>query len=317
MKWAVTRNDNLSFALGSFGTGVFSTVPAVLLLYFCKETLKVSGSVAAMLILIPKLWSIAWDALVGSWSDHSRHPWGRRRPFMIAGTLGMVAAFVLLFNVPDLGEGQTVAWVGILAGAAGAPMIVKAVGGGRIGYGLMGWTIAFLCLVAMSMPLIMLRGRDHPAARADAGLPRNSLIADMIASMTNRKFRRLSLAYLIQAIAFGAFSAIIAYLVTKGMGRIGADIGTALGIYLLATIFAVRFWSWLGTKLGSRTAVKWSAVSYGLGILGIGLIVLIQLEWSVALGLLAIAGIALFICVVPLALCLISTFFMGPEEKPI
>jgi glycoside/pentoside/hexuronide:cation symporter, GPH family len=423
MKRAVTRNDNFSYAMGSFGTGVFSTVPAVLLLYFCTETLKISGSVAAMLILIPKLWSIAWDPLVGSWSDRSMHPWGRRRPFMVAGILGMVAAFVLLFNVPLLPERQMIIWVGIsyfalatlyslfavpyiaipaevaddqptvarlvslrmvlvmmgiLAGAAGAPIIVEAAGGGRAGYGVMGWAIALLCLVAMSMPLIMLHGRDNPAAPIDSGMPRNRLVTDIIASMANRSFRKLSLAYLAQAIAFGAFSAIVPYVVTKGMGRTDADIGTALGVYLLATIFAVPFWSWLGTRIGLRTALKWSAVSYGFGVLGIGLIVLTQLEWSVVLGLLAIAGIpfaglqvlpftlvgdvilaegtdaegrftgiwtaveklglalgavmvgqtidlikdnmvtgiALFICIVPLALCLISTFFLGPEEKP-
>jgi glycoside/pentoside/hexuronide:cation symporter, GPH family len=59
--------DTLSYAMGSFGTGVFSTVPAVLLLYFCTETLKISGSTASVRILLPKLWSIAWDRLVGSW----------------------------------------------------------------------------------------------------------------------------------------------------------------------------------------------------------------------------------------------------------
>ena len=408
--------------MGSFGTGVLSTVPAVLLLYFCTETLKISGSVAALLILIPKLWSIVWDPLVGSWSDRATHPWGRRRPFMVAGILGIVAAFVLLFNVPSLSQGKTTAWVGIsyfalatlfslfavpyiaipadvadsqpavarlvssrmvlvmvgiLAGAAGAPIIVEAAGGGRAGYGVMGWAIALLCFVAMSMPLFMLRGRDHPAPPVDLDAPRTALLADMMTSMANQNFRKLSLAYLAQAIAFGAFSAIVPYMVTKGMGRSDADIGTALGVYLLTTIFAVPFWSWLGAKFGLLTALKWSAVSYGLGTLGIGLIVITQLDWNIALGLLAIAGIpfaglqvlpftlvgdviraeganaegrftgiwtaveklglalgavlvgqtidliqndmvtgiALFVCIVPFALCLISTLFLGMEKK--
>jgi Na+/melibiose symporter-like transporter len=58
--------DTLRHAMGSFGTEVFSTVLAVLLLYFCTETLKISGSTAAVFILSPKLWSIVWDSLVGS-----------------------------------------------------------------------------------------------------------------------------------------------------------------------------------------------------------------------------------------------------------
>jgi glycoside/pentoside/hexuronide:cation symporter, GPH family len=310
MPKAITKSDTLAYATGSFGTGVFSTVPAVLLLYFCTETLKISGSVAALLILLPKLWSIVWDPFVGSWSDRSRHPWGRRRPFMVTGIIGMVVAFVLLFNVPALSSWQTIAWVGIsyfvlatlyslfavpyiaipaevsddqpslarfvswrmvlamigiLAGAAGAPMIVDAGGGGRAGYAMMGWAIGALCLIAMSIPLIMLRGRDRPAAAILHNAVRSSLVTDMIASMANLNFRKLSLAYLIQSIGFGAFSAIVPYVVTKGLGRTDADIGMALGVYLLATIFAVPFWSWLGKNMvcvlrsnGLRWGMVWA-----------------------------------------------------------
>jgi glycoside/pentoside/hexuronide:cation symporter, GPH family len=336
MQSPLTKGDTLSYAIGSFGTGVFSTVPAVLLLYFCTETLGISGSIAAVLILIPKLWSIVWDPFVGSWSDRTQHRWGRRRPFMVSGIVGMVIAFILLFNVPTLTAWQTIAWVGIsyfalatlyslfavpyiaipaevasdqnalarlvssrmmlvmigiLAGAAVAPMVVEAAGGGRAGYGVMGWTIGAMCFAAMSIPLLMLRGRDRPAGSAIQSEQRTSLMADMVASMANVKFRRLSLAYLFQAIAFGAFSAIVPYLVTKGLGRTDADIGTALGVYLLATIFAVPFWSYLGKRFGLSTALKWSALSYGLGALVIGAVVLFQLDWITALALLACAGI--------------------------
>ncbi len=423
MARAITKGDTLGYAMGSFGTGVFSTVPAVLLLYFCTETLGISGSIAALLILIPKLWSIAWDPFVGSWSDRSRHRWGRRRPFMVAGIIGMVIAFVLLFNVPTLSANQTILWVGvsyfalatlyslfavpyiaipaevsddqsslarlvswrmvlvmigILAGAAGAPEIVAAAGGGRAGYGIMGWVIGALCLIAMSVPLMLLRGRDRPADAISVNATRTSLFADMIASMANMNFRKLSLAYLAQSIAFGAFSAIVPYVVTKGMGKTDADIGSALGIYLLATIFAVPFWSWLGEKIGLKSALKWSAVSFGLGALGIGLAILYQLDWGMTLGLLAFAGIpfaglqvlpftlvgdliraegadaegrftgiwtaveklglalgavlvgqaidlmddnmvqgiGLFVCVVPLVLCVASTLFLSTVKEP-
>lgn len=336
MQRPITKGDALGYAIGSFGTGVFSTVPAVLLLYFCTETLGISGSIAALLILIPKLWSIVWDPLVGSWSDRSQHRLGRRRPFMIAGIIGMVIAFVLLFNVPSLGLGQTILWVGvsyfalatlyslfavpyiaipaevsddqsslarlvswrmvlvmvgILAGAAGAPEIVAAAGGGRPGYGVMGWVIGAMCLIAMSVPLLMLRGRDRPAEIAVVGGPHTALVADMIASMANINFRKLSLSYLAQSVAFGAFSAIVPYVVTKGMGKTDADIGTALGVYLLATIFAVPLWSWLGKKISLQRALIVSAVTYGLGALGIGLCILYQLDWGVTLGFLAFAGI--------------------------
>jgi glycoside/pentoside/hexuronide:cation symporter, GPH family len=420
---AITQSDRISYAMGSFGTGVFSTVPAVLLLYFCTETLKISGSVAALLILIPKLWSIAWDPLVGSWSDRSTSRWGRRRPFMVVGVVGMVLAFVTLFNVPALSPWQTIAWVGvsyfalatlyslfavpyiaipaeisdnqlslaqliswrmtlvmigILAGAAIAPMIVEIGGGGRAGYGVMGWAIGGLCFIAMAMPLIMLRGRDRPAAGVLHDAVRSSLVTDILASMANLNFRRLSLAYLFQAMAFGAFAGILPYAITKGLGKSDADIGTALAVYLAATIIAVPFWSWLGKKHGLRVALNWSAASYGVCALSVGLAILYQLDWVIALGLLAIAGIpfaglqvlpftlvgdviraegadaegrftgiwtaveklglaigavmvgetvdiarnnlptgiAIFICVIPMALCFISMRFLNTAKEP-
>jgi glycoside/pentoside/hexuronide:cation symporter, GPH family len=424
MQRSLTKGDTLSYAMGSFGTGVFSTVPAVLLLYFCTETLSISGSTAAVLILIPKVWSIIWDPFVGSWSDRTQHRWGRRRPFMVTGIVGMVIAFILLFNVPALPAGQTIAWVGIsyfalatlyslfavpyiaipaevapdqdalarlvssrmilvmigiLAGAAAAPMVVEAAGGGRAGYGVMGWAIGIMCFAAMSIPLLMLRGRDRPAD--DSGKPegRSSLLTDIAKSMANVRFRRLSIAYLFQSIAFGAVSAIVPYLVTKGLGRTDADIGTALGIYLLATIVAVPFWSYLGKSFGLSAALKWSALSYGIGALAIGAVVLFQLNWIAALVLLACAGIpfaglqvlpftlvgdviraegtdaegrftgiwtaveklglalgavlvggavdvfkddmasgvGLFLCLVPLSLCILSTLFITSQERAV
>jgi glycoside/pentoside/hexuronide:cation symporter, GPH family len=332
----VTTMDAASYAMGSFGTGVFSTVPAVLLLYFCTETLHIAGSVAAALILLPKLWSILWDPLVGRWSDRSMSAWGRRRPFMVAGVIGMVAAFVLLFNVPSLSPATTILWVGvcyfalatlyslyavpyialpaevsddqaslarlvswrmmvvmigILAGAAGAPMLVASGGSGRAGYGFMAWVIAGCCLVIMAFPLAMLRGRDIPAkasAKSDAGI---SLIADMRSVLVNPRFRRLAIAYLAQSTAFGAFSAIIPYAVTKGFGKSDGDIGTALGIYILATIFAVPAWSALGRRLGLRKALTVASLSYALGAFLIGILVLTNASWPIALLVLGLAGI--------------------------
>jgi len=43
------------------------------------------------------------DPLVGHWSDRARTSWGRRKPFIAAGTLPLAAAFVLLWTPPVQG----------------------------------------------------------------------------------------------------------------------------------------------------------------------------------------------------------------------
>jgi glycoside/pentoside/hexuronide:cation symporter, GPH family len=333
---AITTGDTLGYAMGSFGTGIFSTVPAVLLLYFCTETLKISGAVAGALILLPKVWSIVWDPFVGTWSDRSANPWGRRRPFMAAGIIGMVMAFVALFNVPNMALDATTAWVGvayfalatlyslfavpyiavpaqvstdqstlaslvswrmvfvmvgILIGAAGAPMLVEVGGGGRGGYGFMGWVIGAMCLIIMALPFIMLRGRDGPADLGTERDHKNNLLVDMKEVLENHRFRRLALAYLAQAIAFGAVSAALPYVITKGLGRNDGDIGTALGVYLLATLIAVPFWSWAGKCYGLNRVLNWASLSYGVSVVAIGALVLTHADWSTALLVLAVTGI--------------------------
>lgn len=108
----LTRRAGAAYAAGSFGTGVFSTVPAVILLYFCTEILALPAAWATVIVFVPKLWSILWDPWVGAWSDRTITRIGRRRPFMIVGTLGMPLAFVAMFSPPMLDTLATALWVG-------------------------------------------------------------------------------------------------------------------------------------------------------------------------------------------------------------
>jgi Na+/melibiose symporter-like transporter len=108
-----TRRASVAYAAGSFGTGVFSTVPTVILLYFCTEILALPAAWATLIVFVPKLWSMLWDPWVGAWSDRTNTRIGRRRPFMIAGALGMPLAFVAMFSPPSLDTFATGVWVGV------------------------------------------------------------------------------------------------------------------------------------------------------------------------------------------------------------
>lgn len=105
------RGATAAYAAGSFGTGVFSTVPTILLLYFCTEILRLPADRATIIVFVPKVWSIVWDPFVGAWSDHTSTRLGRRRPFLIAGTLGVVVSFVAVFTPPPLGPGALTLWM--------------------------------------------------------------------------------------------------------------------------------------------------------------------------------------------------------------
>ena len=88
------------FGVGSLGTGLFSTVPSFLLLYFMTEVLGVRPALAGVAVFTPKIWSIVTDPLMGALSDRTRTRLGRRRPYILAGGLLLPLLFALLFNPP-------------------------------------------------------------------------------------------------------------------------------------------------------------------------------------------------------------------------
>jgi GPH family glycoside/pentoside/hexuronide:cation symporter len=101
----------LAYGAGSIGAGIFSTIPGLLLLYYLTDTLGVSAGLAGLAVLLPKLWDITTDPIVGAWSDRSRSRWGRRRPFLLAGALTLPPCFVGLFMAPIGDPMLAFAWV--------------------------------------------------------------------------------------------------------------------------------------------------------------------------------------------------------------
>jgi len=90
----------LGYGVGSVGTGMFTTVPGLLLLYFMTDTLGIPAGLAGWAVFVPKLWDVLIDPLVGTLSDRTRSRLGRRRPYLLAGGLLLPVFFAALFNVP-------------------------------------------------------------------------------------------------------------------------------------------------------------------------------------------------------------------------
>ena len=322
-----------AYAAGSLGTGVFSTVPTILLLYFCTEVLSLPAQWATAIVLAPKLWSIVWDPLVGSWSDRTTSPLGRRRPFLIAGTVGVALAFIAVFSPPTL-DRRLIAWwmagayfalatlyslfavpyigipaeiggtpqerarlvasrmfiamIGVLTGAGVAPLVVQLYGGGRGGYARMSLWLAAACMITMSLPLLVLRGRDAPraAAATPARLPRSPFHA-----LRNARFASLGVAYLLQITAVGVVSSAAPYLVTRCFGRGEGSIGTAMLVMLAATTITIPAWSLAGRRFGENRMLACGIASFAALSLALGLLASMRASWTLALGGFACLGV--------------------------
>jgi GPH family glycoside/pentoside/hexuronide:cation symporter len=331
----LTRRASAAYAAGSFGTGVFSTVPAVILLYFCTEILTLPAAWATVIVFLPKLWSMLWDPWVGAWSDRTNTRIGRRRPFMIVGLIGMPLAFVAMFSPPSLDTAATALWIGttyflvttlyslfavpyvalpaelidddklrarliswrmfvvmlgILTGAGLVPWLVTLYGGGRIGYASMSVGVAIACALAMTGPIVMLRGRDvarSPALRVESHSSHGALGR----ALRDRSFLQLGLAYLLLLSASGAVTSAVPYFVTRFFGRSESDIGTALFVMLIATTATVMTWGRLGQRHGELRTLRVAVIVYALAALVIGALAFLHAPWSLALLAFALLGI--------------------------
>ncbi len=329
------RGDIAAYATGSFGTGVFSAVPSVLLLYYCTEILHIPAAWAAVAVFAPKAWGIVWDPLVGAWSDRTRTRLGHRRPFLIAGTIGVAISFVAVFTEPKLPVVGAFAWVaatyfvlatvyslfavpyialpaeigktapvrahmvswritvamiGLLAGAGVAPLLIEANGGGRAGYSIMSICVAAVCAVAMTAPILMLRGRDILREQTQA-TRRDRFHVQILVALRHRKFTSLTLAYVLQLTALGIISASAPYLVTHAFGRSEGDIGIAMLAMLSATTLTVPLWAKVGRKIGERYALMTAVILFAGAAALLGTIARADMSWPLAIIGFALAGI--------------------------
>lgn len=107
----LTRGLKAGYGVGSLGTGIFTTVPGLLLLFYLTDVLAVPPATAGFVILLPKIWDFVIDPIIGSVSDRFDSRMGNRRPFMFAGGLLLPVFFGLMFAPPDLGTTATALWV--------------------------------------------------------------------------------------------------------------------------------------------------------------------------------------------------------------
>jgi GPH family glycoside/pentoside/hexuronide:cation symporter len=109
----------LGYGIGMVGERVFRDAPALLLLVFMTNHLGIPAAWAGVAIFVPKLLLVFVDPFVGFQSDATTGRAGRRKPFLALGAFLSAAAFVLMFNVPEIANTplRTV-YMTVLIGAA-------------------------------------------------------------------------------------------------------------------------------------------------------------------------------------------------------
>jgi len=95
------RAIKLGWAVGELGIATFIGLTMIYLLYFLTQAIGIPPLWAGIALLIPRLWDVLIDPIIGALSDHTRSRMGRRRPYVLAAVCTFGPLFALLFAVPS------------------------------------------------------------------------------------------------------------------------------------------------------------------------------------------------------------------------
>jgi GPH family glycoside/pentoside/hexuronide:cation symporter len=102
-----------AYANSAFGVSILQNSAGQLMLFYLATIVGIPSWKAGVILLVSKLYDGFTDPLVGWLSDKHKSPSGRRRPFLLWGSLVCGLAMALIFTVPFHGD-RPVVWLYVL-----------------------------------------------------------------------------------------------------------------------------------------------------------------------------------------------------------
>lgn len=100
MAGTLTRREKLLYGVGDIGFSLTTTILGAYFAIFLTDVVGLRPGIAAIAVFIGKSWDYINDPLFGHISDRTRTRWGRRRPFLLFGSLPLALTFAMLWWQP-------------------------------------------------------------------------------------------------------------------------------------------------------------------------------------------------------------------------
>lgn len=293
-----------SYGMGSLGPAIFILTPQILLLFFMTEILNIPPGAAGIGILIPKVWELIFDPLLGRWSDRLNTRWGRRRPLMALGAVLFLIAFIMMFSPPSLSDWQaTLIWVVAfytltstgysLFTVPYATLLAEVTDDAHVRTKIAAWRSAilafgFLIAGAFAPWLVSIKGAGHAGYMYMAILIGLIAFAGMMSAVVgtggavikpvqtstkqsamlmpfrNPAFRWLWFGFVIQMISVALNTAMLPFYSKYWLGNNASTIPTIFLGLTVLTIATTWCWIWLSRRLGKHNGFVLATVLYSL-----------------------------------------------------
>jgi GPH family glycoside/pentoside/hexuronide:cation symporter len=113
--WFRTPLHKAAYAAVNLGVGGVEYIIAVFLLKYYTDYTGLDVGLAGIALLLAKVFDAVSDPIMGYVSDHTRTPWGRRRPWFLIGIVPLTFGFVGLFSAdPVWSETRLFLWLLIM-----------------------------------------------------------------------------------------------------------------------------------------------------------------------------------------------------------
>ncbi len=318
-----------AYGLGSFGPAIFILTPQVLLLFFMTETLGIPAGMAGGGLLIPKIWELVSDPLIGRWSDRLNSRWGRRRPLMAIGSLAFLIAFALMFAPPSFADWRySLAWViafytltstayslftvpyaTLLAEATEDPHARTRVAAWRSGFLAIGFVLAGslapwlvgangggeqgYAQMGFLVGLIAFAGMAGAVA-GTGGIPVHPPLAqpskNMLAPFRNKAFTWLWLGFMVQMISVSISTALLPFYDKYWLGNKEGTIPSIFAGMALLTVATTWWWTLLSRRIGKHRSFVLATVLYAAATASLWLIMCGSVGLWIAIVLFGVAN---------------------------
>jgi len=103
------------WGIGTLTVSLMFQANGLLLLVYLTDFVNMQAATAGLLIGLSKIYDAVTDPVMGRVSDRTNTRWGKRRPYVLLGTLLCALSFLLLFNLALFSESENIILITLFA----------------------------------------------------------------------------------------------------------------------------------------------------------------------------------------------------------